>query len=154
MCCHRPNTKASCWFIADTKPKSLVCHYKRLIQNPAACIYIIWLIENWLLHKSKAGHEEGAMVMADRKCEANVWNCSVDVGRKRLGREVEKGMVLDSSWDPLYFCVCFCNGQSFLMIKLLVAKKLNIFLFPQQDCMRMIPAHDSGEWSQVIMKSC
>ena len=53
------------------------------------------------MHKSKAGHEEGAMVMVDRKCEAKNLEANefvgIDVGRKRWGREVEKGMVLDAS---------------------------------------------------------
>ena len=54
------------------------------------------------MHISKAGNGEGAMVRVDRKCEAYDECVGVDVGRKRRGREAEKGMVLDASCDPLW----------------------------------------------------
>ena len=42
------------------------------------------------------------MVRVDRKCESYDECVGVDVGRKRRGREAEKGMVLDASCDPLW----------------------------------------------------
>ena len=46
--------------------------------------------------------EGGAMVRADRKCEAYVLVLVIDVGWKRRGGEAEKRMVLDASCDPLW----------------------------------------------------
>ena len=48
-----------------------------------------WFIENSLMHKSRAGHGEGAMVRVDRKCEAYVWVrgrwCGVEEAGERGG---------------------------------------------------------------------
>ena len=47
---------------------------------------VFLLIENSLMHTSKAGHREGAMVRVDRKCEACVLICCcfehLKVGKK------------------------------------------------------------------------
>ena len=66
--------------------KCSLFHLPLQLQGPEVWQYISW--------------GPGAMARLDSKCEA--YECvGVDVGWKRWRREVENGMVLEASCDPL-----------------------------------------------------